>query len=160
MIQRKSNKSSKAVLRVWLRCQSSCFYVLVFLWQATGEDAAAAAEGVCMAVHGYLRTVGQLHRYKRDDVLEHLDACIAQETTTKVFVNRYLAQVGLPTFLFPSAEHWRSRMAKKAECLGGWLFFSPNDISGLRRPKKVKFGTKVASSMRMVCALRLLGKVF
>jgi len=46
-----------------------------------------------MAVHGYLRTVGQLHRYNRDDVLEHLDACIAQETTTRVFVSRYLMQV-------------------------------------------------------------------
>ena len=55
--------------------------------------AEAAAEGVCMAVHGYLRAVGQLQRYNRYDVLEHLDACIAQETTTKVFVNRYLAQV-------------------------------------------------------------------
>jgi len=37
--------------------------------------------------------------------------------------------------------------------------FSPNDISGLRRPKNVKFGTKVASSTRMIHALRLLEKV-
>jgi len=28
--------------------------------------------------------------------------------------------------------------------------FSPNDISGLRRPKNIKCGTKVASSMRMM----------
>jgi len=33
---------------------------------------------------------------------------------------------------------------------------SPNDISGLRRPKNVKFGTKVTSSARMMCALRYL----
>ena len=61
-----------------------------------GDDedaAAAAAEGVCMAVHGYLRAVGQLDRYSRDDVLEHLDACIQQQTTTRVFVSKYLAQV-------------------------------------------------------------------
>jgi len=37
--------------------------------------------------------------------------------------------------------------------------FSPNDISRLRRPKSVKFGTKVASSMRMLLALRFMGKV-
>jgi len=46
--------------------------------------------------------------------------------------------------------------------LGGWLgdcFFS-NDISGLRRPKNVKFGTKVASSVRTIHALRFLEKVF
>jgi len=36
--------------------------------------------------------------------------------------------------------------------------FSPNDISGLRRPKNVKFGTKVASSRRMMRALRFLEK--
>jgi len=37
---------------------------------------------------------------------------------------------------------------------------SPNDISGLRMAKNVKFGTKVAYSMRMMCALRFLAKVF
>jgi len=36
--------------------------------------------------------------------------------------------------------------------------FSPNDISGLRRPKNIKFGTKVASSLRMMHALRFLEK--
>jgi len=65
------------------------------LWREADEDAEAAAEGVCMAVHGYLRAVGQLHRYNRNDILEHLGACIAQEVTTKVFVSRYLAQVYL-----------------------------------------------------------------
>jgi len=44
--------------------------------------------------------------------------------------------------------HWGSRMAK-----------SPNDISWLRRPENVKFGTKVASSTRMMHTLRFLGKV-
>jgi len=38
--------------------------------------------------------------------------------------------------------------------------FSPNDISGLRRPKNVKFGTKVASSMKMMNTLRFLEKGF
>jgi len=42
----------------------------------------------------------------------------------------------------------------------GWLFFSPNDISGLRRPKNVKFGTKVVSSMRMMHTLIYGKKVF
>jgi len=37
--------------------------------------------------------------------------------------------------------------------------FSPSDISGLRRPKNVKFGIKVASSMRMMHTLRFLEKV-
>jgi len=45
-------------------------------------------------------------------------------------------------------------------CLGEWVtVFSPNDSSGLRRPKNVKFGTKVASSTRMMYALRFLVKV-
>jgi len=38
--------------------------------------------------------------------------------------------------------------------------FSPNDISGLRMPKNVKFSTKVASSMRMGTHLDFLEKVF
>jgi len=38
--------------------------------------------------------------------------------------------------------------------VGVWV--TPNDISGLRRPKNVKYGTKVASSMRMMCTLRFL----
>jgi len=38
--------------------------------------------------------------------------------------------------------------------------FAPYDISGLTRPKNIKFGTKVASSMRMMCTLRFLEKVF
>jgi len=38
--------------------------------------------------------------------------------------------------------------------------FSPNDISGLRRPKSIKFGTKVASGMRMMHALRFVEKFF
>jgi len=38
--------------------------------------------------------------------------------------------------------------------------FSPNDISVLRMPKNVKFGTKVASSRRRIQALRFLEKVF
>jgi len=43
--------------------------------------------------------------------------------------------------------------------LGVWVtVVSANDISGLRRPKNVKFGTKVASSTRIVRALRLLDK--
>jgi len=37
---------------------------------------------------------------------------------------------------------------------------SPNDISGLRRPNNIKFGTKVASSMRMIDTLRFLEKFF
>jgi len=38
--------------------------------------------------------------------------------------------------------------------------FSPNDISGLRRPKNFKFATKVASSTRMMHTLRFLAQVF
>jgi len=38
--------------------------------------------------------------------------------------------------------------------LGGWplTVSSPNDPSGLRKPKNVKFGTKLASSTRMMHA--------
>jgi len=44
-------------------------------------------------------------------------------------------------------------------CLGRWVtVFSPNDISGLRRPENIKFVTKVASSTRMMHALRLFEK--
>jgi len=38
--------------------------------------------------------------------------------------------------------------------------FSPNDISGLGRPKIIKFGTKVVSSTSMMHAHRFLVKVF
>jgi len=38
--------------------------------------------------------------------------------------------------------------------------FSPNDVSGQRRHKNVKFDKKVASSKRMMRALRFLEKVF
>jgi len=37
--------------------------------------------------------------------------------------------------------------------------FSRNDISVLPRPKNVIFGTKVVSSMRMICTLRFMEKV-
>jgi len=45
--------------------------------------------------------------------------------------------------------------------VSGWVaVLSLNDTSGLRRPKNVKFGIKVVSSMRMMHALRFLEKVF
>jgi len=45
--------------------------------------------------------------------------------------------------------------------VGVWVAdFSPNYISGLRRPKNVKFGTKVASSTKMMHVLRFWRKVF
>jgi len=37
---------------------------------------------------------------------------------------------------------------------------SPDNISELRRPKNIKFGTQVASSTRMMCALTILEKFF
>jgi len=40
----------------------------------------------------------------------------------------------------------------KISWVGVCPVFSPNDISGLRRPKNVRFGTKVVSSMRMMHA--------
>jgi len=40
-----------------------------------------------------------------------------------------------------------------------WVTFFSSDSSGLRRPKNVKFGTKVASSMKMMHTLRFLEKV-
>jgi len=44
--------------------------------------------------------------------------------------------------------------------VSGWVtVFSPNNISRLRKLTNVKFGTKVASSVRMMYALRLLEKV-
>jgi len=39
------------------------------------------------------------------------------------------------------------------------VFFSPNDISELRRPKNVKFGTKVASCTRIMHTLSFLETV-
>jgi len=42
---------------------------------------------------------------------------------------------------------------------GSMTVFSRNDISGLRMPKNIKFGTKVASSTRMMHTLRFLEKV-
>jgi len=45
--------------------------------------------------------------------------------------------------------------------LSVWVTVSSlSDISGLRRPKNIKFGTKVASCMRMMSTLRSLEKVF
>jgi len=53
---------------------------------------------------------------------------------------------------------WRNKLVV---CVGDWVtVFSPNDISGLRRPKNVKFDTNVASITRMMHALRFLEKVF
>jgi len=83
------------------------------------DDAAAAAEGVCMAVHGYLRAVGQLGRYSRDDVLEHLDACIDQETTTRVFVSRYLTQVYIDR-VKSSVVTMRCRARWRTLCGSAW----------------------------------------
>jgi len=41
--------------------------------------------------------------------------------------------------------------------LGDWVIvFSPNDISGLRRPRNVKFVTELASSTRVMRGLRFL----
>jgi len=57
-------------------------------------------------------------------------------------------------------------MAGEISWVSGWVgvwvgdCFFPNAISGPRRPKNIKFGTKVASSMRMMHALRFLSKVF
>jgi len=60
---------------------------------------------------------------------------------------------------YSSVVH-RSR-TKLGVWVHGWVaVFSPNDMLGLRRPKNVKFGTKVASSIRMMHALRFLEKVF
>jgi len=65
-----------------------------------------------------------------------------------------------PFFSVQSTEfhRWQSKLCG---CLSWWVtVFSPNDISGLRRPTNVKFCTKVASSTRMMCALRFLEKSF
>jgi len=44
---------------------------------------------------------------------------------------------------------------------GGWVtVISPDDISGLRRPKNIKFGTNVVSSTRMMRTLRFPQIVF
>jgi len=40
------------------------------------------------------------------------------------------------------------------------IVFSPNDVSGMRRPKNVTFGTKLASRTTVMCALRFLEKGF
>jgi len=50
-------------------------------------------------------------------------------------------------------------MASDISWVSGTVF-SPNDVSGPRRPKNVKFGTKVASITRMKRTLRFLDKVF
>jgi len=60
-------------------------------------------------------------------------------------------------FFITEVHGWQNKLGVS---LGGWWLFSPNNISGLRRPKNVKFGTKVASSVRMMCAPRFLEKVF
>jgi len=39
------------------------------------------------------------------------------------------------------------------------VVFSPNDISGLRKPKNVEFGTDVPSSTRMIRTIRFLENV-
>jgi len=53
---------------------------------------------------------------------------------------------------------WVSVWVSVGVCVGDCFVFSPNDVSGLRRPENVKFGTKEASSTRMMCALGFLGK--
>jgi len=45
--------------------------------------------------------------------------------------------------------------------VSGWVsVFSPNDISEFTRPKNVKFGTKVATSMKMMRTLDFQKKFF
>jgi len=63
---------------------------------------------------------------------------------------------------FLSVPHWASQMAKSAGCLG-WSVgdcLSPKDISGLRRPKNIKFGTKVHLVQGWCVHLDFLEKVF
>jgi len=45
--------------------------------------------------------------------------------------------------------------------VSGWVtVFSSNNMLGPRRPKNIKFGTKVVSSTWMTCALEIFGKSF
>jgi len=81
------------------------------------------------------------------DVLHN--SCFLLFTTVKEFSSVRITEV----------HGWRNKLGVWVRgCLCEWLvgdcFFSPNDISRLRRPKNVKFGTKVASSTRMMRALR------
>jgi len=56
---------------------------------------------------------------------------------------------------------WNTEVHGSQNKLGRWVtVFSPNDISGLRRSKNVKFATWVASSTRMMLTLTFLEKVF
>jgi len=56
----------------------------------------------------------------------------------------------------------RHSLHKRQNKLGGWVVdrFFRSDISGLRRPKNVKFGTNVASTTGMMLELRFWEKVF
>jgi len=53
----------------------------------------AAAEGVCTAVHGYLRAIGQRRMYSRQEVLDRLDWCLTNGASTDVFIHKYLCLV-------------------------------------------------------------------
>jgi hypothetical protein len=50
----------------------------------------AATEGVCMAVHGYLRAIGQRCLYSRQEVVDRLNWCLANGASADVFIRKYL----------------------------------------------------------------------
>lgn len=55
----------------------------------------AATEGVCMAVHGYLRAIGHRRLYDRQEVINRLHWCLANGASTDAFIHKYLRLVQL-----------------------------------------------------------------
>jgi hypothetical protein len=53
----------------------------------------AATEGVCMAVHGYLRAIGHRRLYNRQEVINRLHSCLANGSSTDDFIQKYLRLV-------------------------------------------------------------------
>jgi len=75
--------------------------------------------------------------------------------SVNIALTGYVASTGEVSALkIPQFHGWRNKLGV---WLGDWVTVcSLSDISGLRRPKSVKFGTKVASNTRMMGALRFL----
>jgi len=98
-------------------------------------------------------TSAHLHSNKRAGGRRIINQLIAQLSSLKyVHAQSNLLSINICWVLGLRKVHgWQNKQ-------GGWVTFSPNDISAQRRPKNVKFGTKVASSTTMMGALRFLEK--
>jgi len=129
-----------------IRCKSQSTWPA---WFAPGRHAHASLAGWSGVLRSW-ETLGRpdLDQYPPPYALRHTD--IGQYRLLLIFFINIIPQCRALRFT-----------DREIRWVSGWVgdFFSPN-ISGLRRPKDIVFGTKVVSSTTMMCTLRFLEKLF